>query len=232
MLALVRSIAERSGFSNPRFVAFHVEPVSPEVEKLAKRYLPSFELRDAAELGDAPSSEGQSIQRHAFCIRKMLVLGYPFGGPTCYLDSDIVCLSDITAMEQFRDMSVAPDFGRSFGIMRPEFYGGYLEFNTGVMVFEPSQRRLSRLLDFYRENQSDFTKGGDQPVINAYMRRYEPQNINMLHPCWNQLKRVGEYYPRAFRIGDVKLLHFVGDKPWHGDKVLAEHWRPFEVKKK
>lgn len=130
-----------------------------------------------------------------------------------YLDADILCLGDITEIEDFPHFSVAPDWG----LEGPqEVYGGPM-FNTGVMIMEPSLDDFGGMVEHYRKEFRHLSQiGGDQPLINSYFYAYKPEVINFLPQQWNILKHLPnsnkELFDECWK--DPKFVHYVSQKPW------------------
>ncbi|GAA5965772.1 hypothetical protein JCM3765_007340 [Sporobolomyces pararoseus] len=116
-----------------------------------------------------------------------------------FLDADTLVLRPLAHLfESPHPFSAAPDQGW------PD------AFNSGVMVFKPSQETFDGLIETMKRKGT--WDGGDQGLLNDYF------------PNWNRLSFTYNVTPSAYytyapaykRHGqDVNVLHFIGEnKPW------------------
>jgi lipopolysaccharide biosynthesis glycosyltransferase len=90
------------------------------------------------------------------------------------------------------------------------------EFNTGLFVFTPRRQTWDELCDVYRRRHHERTHKGDQDIFNLWLSETRV-NVRLIGSEWNFGKRFQDFLgSRRCKqlLGRVKLLHFVGVKPW------------------
>jgi len=132
-------------------------------------------------------------------------------GRLVYIDADILCLGPIKSLFGGNNMlselvtTSALDHGYKL-----ETQG---RINTGVMVINtprlPSDT-YKWMLDHALAGKS--YDHSDQGVINAWMRKEKLRHV--LPVEYNTLKRMYTHNRGIYDNLNVRLLHFVGDKPW------------------
>lgn len=120
-----------------------------------------------------------------------------------FIDADILLLGNID--ELFRidsDFAAAPDHGFSRNSDR---------LNSGLFLLKPSMKTFDDMMEKFSEVGS--YDGSDQGFLNQY---FEDRWLS-LDPSFNTLKRVFEVDRDGFDLKKIKVLHFVGKKPWQFD---------------
>jgi len=134
-----------------------------------------------------------------------------------FLDADILCMGDIDLL--FSETLNAKHFwaAKDKGIKDALLYkDNHIRVNTGVMIINKSllnKDTFLKLIDIAKKKLS--YDGSDQGVINEYIFQ-EKVDIGHLPTEYNALKRI-YVHDRALYENikdDIKLLHFVGKKPW------------------
>jgi glycogenin glucosyltransferase len=120
-----------------------------------------------------------------------------------YLDGDTVVLQNIDDLFAGDDFAAAPDAGldRANGKI----------FNSGVFAVTPSHELFHSLLD--RLGNTASYDGGDQGFLNNVFTDWRrlPQE-------YNTTKRMFAHHPALFNAAEIKVLHYVGAKPWEPAK--------------
>jgi lipopolysaccharide biosynthesis glycosyltransferase len=119
-----------------------------------------------------------------------------------FVDADCIALKSIDDLFDTDKFCVAPDWGFNLN----EY------FNSGLLAFNPSSE-LRDLVMSKLDNASSYD-GGDQGYLNAILR----DKVSFLPPEYNTLKRLLVEHPNMIALADVKILHYVGVKPWEIDK--------------
>jgi glycogenin len=147
-----------------------------------------------------------------------------------YLDADMLVYQNLDDL--FRQPHMA---AVNAGGMLPE-YASWTEFNSGLMVIEPSQAlytdMLAKLPDLY------LPAGGDQDFLNAYYPDWPQQPekhldhaYNIFHEHVDRYQQLHGYELKGDRLKRdrkaIKVIHYVGErKPWLIKASLIEQQRP------
>jgi hypothetical protein len=143
-------------------------------------------------------------------MQKLLVLGLEVDRTVCFMDADQLCLNPLLGLEDLPHFSAVPDIG--MGLL-PHWVRNHPMINSGFMVLQPSRSLLGEVLDYYQGCGIDFSFG-DQEVLSHFFWNTRPDAVNLLPPEWNTLKRIKHHHPLHFDPGRIRLLHYVGIKPW------------------
>jgi hypothetical protein len=115
-------------------------------------------------------------------------------------------LTDIDALEPFSAVADGGKYGEGVLIE------GHPMFNSGFFVFEPDRAFAEEIVSFFLSSEEPW-KMGDQIVLNTFMWSRCPEKVHLVDPSWNTIKsRVG--IDGDFTLDGVRLLHYVGRKPW------------------
>jgi Glycosyl transferase family 8/Alpha-2,3-sialyltransferase (CST-I) len=137
--------------------------------------------------------------RFATTYTKLNVFRLDFLDRLVYLDGDTVVLQNIDELFAGVDFAAAPDAGldRANGKI----------FNSGVFAVTPSHELFQSLLDRLQNTAS--YDGGDQGFLNNIFTDWRrlPQE-------YNTTKRMFAHHPALFNADEIKVLHYVGVKPW------------------
>jgi glycogenin len=142
-----------------------------------------------------------------------------------YLDADMLVYQNLDDL--FRQPHMA---AVNAGGMLPE-YASWKEFNSGLMVIEPSSTlytdMLAKLPELY------LPAGGDQDFLNAYYPNWPGQPEKHLDHAYNIFhEHVDRYHHlHGYQLkGDrkaIKVIHYVGErKPWLIKEALIEQQNP------
>lgn len=140
-----------------------------------------------------------------------------------FIDSDILCLGDVS-------LFVNKDELQEFCFYAANDYGIKLnhdQINSGVMVINRPLLSKTIFLDLLEIAKCGFNEiykdlngnGSDQTVINKYLKK-NSVNYGALDIKYNTLKRIYLHHREIWSNieNDIRLLHFVGIKPWHKNK--------------
>jgi glycogenin glucosyltransferase len=110
-----------------------------------------------------------------------------------------VVLKNIDDLFAGDDFAAAPDAGLDRASSRI--------FNSGVFAVTPSHELFSSMLD--RLGSTSSYDGGDQGFLNNIFSDWRrlPQE-------YNTTKRIFAHHPALYNAAEVKVLHYVGVKPW------------------
>lgn len=118
-----------------------------------------------------------------------------------FLDADALVLGNLDALlDEVADFAAAPDHG--IGLRKGEF-------NSGVFVCRPNAAVHADLLS--KVTSLGSRDGGDQGFLNEYFRG----TARYIGREFNTLKRLWWHFPQLCDLEKVRVLHFVGAKPWH-----------------
>jgi lipopolysaccharide biosynthesis glycosyltransferase len=176
----------------------------------------SFEIEfiPREELGHVPARAFTRGRRQS-TLQKLLVFRLPYEEKLAFLDADMVCLRSISAVRLMEPVSVVAEH---------KMYNLALDdstpvFNSGFFVFKADASLTDELCAFYSEDERQFPLG-DQMVLNQYIHLTGALTRHFVSDVWN-MPTTGLCAERDRPIDDIRLLHFVGHKPW------LNMWRPY-----
>lgn len=133
-----------------------------------------------------------------------------------YLDADMLVTDDISELFSIGDVSivVTPDAGE-YDINRiyTVFNGGFMVINTDGDMSKHKQRLIE-----YACNMKSMVLA-DQTIMNKY---FDNKNIVYLNSNYNCLKRCFPDTRFDTYIKNIKIIHFVGAKPWISSTLTRE----------
>lgn len=150
------------------------------------------------------------------------------------MDADLLCLGDVSQLfsETEFDLTVAPDHGIE---LAPVYKNSFVRFNSGVCVLTRKMLQSDtwkQLIDLGGSGKS--YDGGDQGAMNELAMRRDDITMDSLDSKYNALKRLYKHQPKFWKRleADVRLLHFVGRKPWdrngeRGYEELEKKWKQY-----
>jgi lipopolysaccharide biosynthesis glycosyltransferase len=223
--ALINSMLINGGLDKPKFLLFYHGELSDEWRGRLRSLYPC-EIHDIRELGEFKAPCEVWSGRIIPSIQKLLFFKIPSKKTMTYLDSDMICLSEIRDIESMGPFTVTPDLGNKIAPSinnRPQFNGGFFVFRPGrfdeMQEYALSLGRVKRM--------------GDQLILNRFFWERYPDEVKILDYRWNVLRRIKESFPNAWKPDEIKLLHFVGeDKPWENfkDAGLKKLWKGYAWK--
>lgn len=168
----------------------------PETDK-SMLFADNVVLYDVSPIGN-PNELSADNERFRHTYTKLAAFGLTAWDRLVYLDADAIVLKNIDELFDVDEFAAAPDLGLELA---------YHRFNSGVFCCQPTDELLEDMLTRLRQLPS--YDGGDQGFLNAYFEK-----PRLLDRNYNVLKRLYVHHPNLFRWEDVKVLHFVGRKPW------------------
>jgi hypothetical protein len=125
-----------------------------------------------------------------------------------YLDADVLVLRNLDGAFEAplgarASFLGTPDWGKW---TRP----GSAKMNGGVFLLAPSAARMARLTAFAAHTARYRSEEAEQGLFNAYFGA----KACCLPHTFNAQKTLALHYPALFNLSDIKVLHFVGEKPW------------------
>lgn len=145
-----------------------------------------------------PAPRAHTSARFARTYSKLVALSLGFLDRAVYLDADTVVLRPVDELFDGEGFAAAPDLGHHLD---------HETFNSGVLAFTPSADLFQDALRAVPTTPS--RDGGDQGFLNAHLR-----GVARLDRSFNTLRRVATAHPDLFDLSQVKVLHYVGAKPW------------------
>lgn len=196
-MALARSLAN---LTEVPLLVLHTDEHIPRM----LRHLPNVTTRKVDPI-DNPHNHGQS--RFVGTFTKLRVFELTEYRRVTFLDADCVVLKDINNLFEEEGFWAAPDWGMELN----------LDFNSGVFSFSPTEILRDKVMSAVAVAES--SDGGDQGFLNSVLGN----EVHWLPPEYNTLKRLLTHHPNLINLNDVKVLHFVGDKPWDMHKLRPEY---------
>lgn len=95
-----------------------------------------------------------------------------------------------------------------------DFYG-----NSGLLVLEPHTGLLADMLAFLAKRGASAFPFPDQDFLNIYFNG----KIKPLSYVYNTLKTTLKYHADVCNVEEVKVLHYILDKPWQKHRVNNEY---------
>ncbi|MBY6198486.1 alpha-2,3-sialyltransferase [Vibrio hangzhouensis] len=189
-LALARSLKKHSNI--PLVVMYSQNACLFETEL---RQVGNVILKKVAPI-DNPHSHGQ--ERFTGTFTKLNAFNLTEYDKIVFVDSDCIVLTGIDELFEREDFSACPDWGVALRN----------DFNSGLFVVKPSEHLFNDLTSAMKNFESD--DGGDQGFLNAYFRN----KVSFLPYTYNTLKRLPVAHPSLVNESEIKVIHYVGMKPW------------------
>lgn len=196
-LALARSLAK---VSDTPLIVMHSDPYARRI----LRHLPNVILKQVEPV-ENPNDRLQPRFRGVYTKLRMFEL-YELERAV-FVDSDCLVLKSIEELFESDEILVAPDWGIELT----------KSFNSGVIAFTPSEPLRDRVFQAIKSISS--SDGGDQGLLNTVLG----DEVKIIPPEFNALKRLLIHHPNMISIADVRVLHFVGRKPWDPLHVQDEY---------
>jgi hypothetical protein len=146
--------------------------------------------------------------RFKFTYSKLGVFALTFLNRAIYLDADTIVLQNVDDLFDRDGFCAAPDFGLALRATT---------FNSGVFGFTPSAEVFQDLI--YENGKLESYDGGDQGFLNTYF-----DEVDWLDSSYNTLWRMLESNPGVTDISAIRVLHYVGPKPWDSSTTTIPPW--------
>ncbi len=140
-----------------------------------------------------------SQERFAATYAKLRIFGLSEWDRLVFLDADTLVLKNIDGLFDIDEFAAAPDHGLE---------AHAVTFNSGVFCCQPNAETYRDILA--KIHTIDSIDGGDQGFLNKYF-----PSPRKLPSEFNTLKRLYRHHPNLYKDELVRVLHYVGDKPWN-----------------
>eukprot|EP00440_Ansanella_granifera_P040030 gb/GFBE01043418.1/.p1 GENE.gb/GFBE01043418.1/~~gb/GFBE01043418.1/.p1 ORF type:complete len:299 (+),score=62.56 gb/GFBE01043418.1/:1-897(+) len=183
---------------------------SPSDTLLSMAACLNFSVVASKGIGNPYETDEWESERYGDTFHKLNAFALP-AKRMVLMDADMVVLRNLDALfHPGPPVRAVPDLDTR------------LSFNSGLMVIEPSQALLDLIKDAYLGLKSikagrKYLDGGDQGFLNTVFSFYwMSQPYARLSMEFNTVKRLETslLYWRKFDLRWIRVLHFVGDKPW------------------
>jgi lipopolysaccharide biosynthesis glycosyltransferase len=221
--ATINSLIQNSGIEDIKILLFRMGELSRAWSERLKGL--GAEISDLGELGIFRYNSDLSMRRLAPSMQKLLLFKLPYEHEIAYIDSDIICLNDISMVGGFKHFTSTAVVGISIpgGVnCRPMFSGGFF-------VFKPGQ--FDEIQEYAIKRDGDL-RLADQTLLNEFFYTKYPNDVHLLDFRFEMLKRIKTSFPKLWDLKRAKLLHYVGDKPWekHQGTELQGVWNKYAWK--
>lgn len=152
-----------------------------------------------------PNKLGRTTSRFAATYTKLQAFRMTHLDRAVYLDADMIVLQPIDDLFASGGFRAVPDHGLDYN---------YGRFNSGMFAFEPNAGLFDELVQMTTAVESYDL--GDQGFLNEMFPDWEA-----LPHEYNVNKRWSAHHPNKFRLDEVKVLHYVGIKPWQHEPTSA-----------
>lgn len=167
------------------------------------------DIEDVENPNTLPANRVRFLHTYA----KLRVFGLSAWDRLVFIDADAIVLKPIDELFDVDTFAACPDIGMDIR---------FDVFNSGVFCCQPSEALMDDILSHLAAVDSE--DGGDQGFLNRYFR----DRVRLLDRNYNVLKRVFVHHPCLFRWDDVKVLHYVGPKPWASIVKGDERYRELD----
>ncbi|WP_211330610.1 glycosyltransferase [Halalkalicoccus subterraneus] len=215
LLALIDSLKLNSGFKKEdiHLIILELSELSDESRYLVESQGINIEFVDSSSLGTFEFD--QSLLNNPSKLtnqKKFLIYKLPYSERLCYLDADMICLNDITDIANFDNLSAGINIGRE----PPETVFNRPMFNSGLFIFEPSNKTYEKIQDFALDYNAQLDYG-DQRLLNEFYYGDSDINVDLLSFEWNVIITMKNHHPKMWNFvvdNGVKFLHYTLCEPW------------------
>ena len=207
--ALGKSL-ERAKSSHPKLVL-----VTNDVPETARVLLSEqhWLVREVETISN-PTPEGELLfERFKFSFTKLQAWSLTDFDKVVLMDADTIALTNIDELFERPGLAAAPDF------LLPD------RFNSGVMVIEPNQQELNKMLAALFSSGS--YDGGDQGFLNTFYPGWYASSAAHRLPCGYNMHQFIYQFLRAqpglaaHVLREAKVIHYTVQKPWRSAATLA-----------
>ena len=213
--ALLISLQERSQLDEFRFTVVALDTISPQ-HKAELDAQHDLEWIDRAELAETPRLS-TTRPRLAPNFNKLLVWHLPYSHHLHFIDSDCLCVGDLTELQYWGDLTVVRNFARYESRRRSE--ANYKRrnlpiWNSGSFTFIPDRERGESIVELaHRYKSVDL---GDQEILNDWHAEFAPEVVRYADYGYNYRTYLGVK-------SDIRILHYAHpQKPWR-DQPKRRH---------
>lgn len=210
---LVESIERNGGLADFELTVVCIGGLDPADAPTIETQTGRVEFLDRADLGEFKYNTDILKRDYKYINQnKFLVFKLPYEGPVCYVDVDMLCLNDISAIESFEPFAACVNIGGD----PPYTINERPMFNSGLFVFEPNEETFEEIQQ-YVTAYDQMTKFGDQRLFNEFMYEEHPDDVSHLGFNWNVTITVKHHRPKLWDYlteEGIKFLHYTVVKPW------------------
>ncbi|WGI17635.1 glycosyltransferase [Methanonatronarchaeum sp. AMET-Sl] len=234
-IALLNSLIQNSGLDT---IDYTIVEIGEGISSINKKKINSMALDsnvevelsyfDSKGLGEiAFNSSLFNDKSKSLNINKLLIFNLPFDEPICYLDADMLCLSDIKYLKEIeagwsceKGFYAVPNIGK----LPPKSIKNQPMFNAGLFVFRPDEEVFNEIKTFTknfmtknRNTDKKYLQYSDQRIINEFIYKNYPNSLKLLGFEWNAiitLKHHNKGLWRYINSSDAKFYHYTAIKPW------------------
>lgn len=230
LIALIKSMEDNAGLDFS-FTVIKLSDLSAQTKGRLDGLDTDIEYFSKGELGNFEfdksllEHESKAINQNKFLIYKL-----PYNEKMCYIDSDMLCKSDISSITEFEPLTAGLNIGR----LGPESVKDRPMFNTGLMVFKPDESKFEEIQDFAC-NYDKKMMYGDQRIFNEFYYDRYASSVNLMGLNWNVListKRHRQKLWKEVNGEGIKFLHFTRANPWEYRnstlRPLRRRWRRYK----
>jgi len=203
MGALVMAHSLRNVQTSKQIVVLITSEVSEKMRNLLEDV---FDVVKLVEVVKGPSDKdliAYNRPEWGVCMTKILCWRLTEYSKCVYMDSDAIAIKNCDELFEYPELSACPDIGW------PDI------FNSGLFVFEPSEKTYQELYDLCATGIS--FDSADQGLLNCYFSNWFNEKEKHLSFIYNTGTLATYSYTAAFkRFGHKsKIIHFLGGiKPW------------------
>jgi lipopolysaccharide biosynthesis glycosyltransferase len=219
-LAMINSMKINSGIEDLKFTVV----TEPDVEKSDRGKIKSLGVSvkfvSRQSLGELDAFDYFKPE-FKVSLQKLLIL--KLKEPLIYfIDSDMICLRDVSEMLEHKHFTSTLVFGRNMKTQvlgRPHFSGG-------KFCIAPSQELFSEVIEFLNDNPDIHYRLADQTVMNYFMYTKYPNDVHLLDIEWEMINHLYKYRPVTWQSRKPRFIHYCNNKPWLGG--VGPKYRPIE----
>lgn len=207
VLALIQSLKENSGFDENEIeiVILELEDLKKENKDNLKNFNLDLTFYKSNKLGKFKfDSDLVEKNHHIVTLQKFLIYKLPYDEKMCYLDADLICLSDVTKLSELKPISA----GINIGSGPPPTINNYIQFSSGMFVFKPSLRMYEEIQEFANDYNQKL-KRSDLSLMNEFYYRKYPESINLLGLEWHIPITLKRFHPREWSYVKKKGIRFL-----------------------
>lgn len=238
LIALLESIKRNGNLpQDQKYIVLETEKISQRDKDLFKRFELDIEFQEHPDYSDVCLdwfTGWQGLEWYSW-TRKVMKLICLFNmtqyQKIIWIEPDMVCTGDLNELSSFESFSARPDFGETQAMVFD-----HPQVNSGLMIISPCEEDYKGMIKIVSNNPRPLLKiipGGDQTIISHYFWQNKPNDIHLLDWKWGVNKRTVNK-PEIFKehSEDMRLLHYVGFKPWWGSDApeyieIEKQWHKF-----
>ena len=232
--ALIQSIAENSKLTRDEYEFLVICDIDSAPTSWIKSRKEKIRLQSFNNFPKIPILTPQKQgKRMDVALQKLGIFMLPQKNRALvYIDADMICLSSLRDLFNLKPVRATydgfydPSESAQHAARTQNNIRSNHELNTGLIVFEPSEKIFKELANTYNEYHPTKNFKGDQDIFNLWAYNIN-KSVHPLSSMWNFTKRHQNmlgYKWIANNISRIKLLHYVNCKPWYIGKEISGKW--------